>query len=398
LGTEFAYFNYRISNWTQMHKNYLRIAKFFLLLLLVFETANDTLAGSSDGRISQVGPSLYTISFPNQNIRVNFGVTPSHGLQHFVSVVELDDHVMLELVNLLKEQIDQLPAAFVGRYLPIEILPMHIHNSAEFGFTLDQRMILEVVKSKPGMSIEGSIKFSFLHQTAFLLSEEPSLKARVKDFHNYLNSLHDTFLDSPNQPTDTDFHKGYVSEYASGEIGGSYSPAAEFAELFAHLLCNETRSEVLDFAHENQESLLGIKVRRFINFLDTNVPGFEPGFFTTPTISAYQTPDVEDGALLLSVHELRSYESIDFSAMEDPRSGYSNSGDLYEDLPVRSWEDGTQRDEPLHQPVLEDYKPYDQAEHKNDQANKKRKNKKRKDGSGWLLAGAAIYVLMQLAK
>jgi hypothetical protein len=85
-------------------------------------------------------------------------------------------------------------------------------------------------------------------------------------------------------------------------------------------------------------------VRRFIDYLAGYVAGFDRDYFYPSEVEAYTTPTPtdQDGGVLLSIHELRSYESLDFDAMEDQQKVWSNTdeGDVYEDLPTNSWEQG----------------------------------------------------------
>jgi hypothetical protein len=317
-----------------------------------------------------------------------------------LSETDLDENEKPEVVRLLKQQIDQFPEPFINKYLDVDILPMHIDSKSEFGYNLDHRIIIEAGKIKQGMSYRNSVKSGLAHQIAYLLMEDPNTKEAADNFQNYLNSMYQTFHGSQGNTGYSIYEQGYISRYANGEITGNYSAAIEFAELFAHLTCEENRVDVLAFLEHQPENILSIKVNRFIDFVTENVDGFNREYFFPSEMPAYTTPapnDV-DGEVLLSIHELRSYEAIDFEAMNTVDKGWASNEkkDIYEDLPTKSWEGEEPEVEYQVYSYSENADTFYPKENQNHQSPQKKK--KKKNGRGLLIAGAAIYVLLQLAK
>jgi hypothetical protein len=358
-----------------------------------------TFGQQNHGQISGSDPGNIRISYPAQTIDVSFDYMPSNGVQHFTSKTDLNQHEKLRVVGLMKQQIDQLPASFVNKYLDVEILPMHINGKSEFGYNLDRQIIVEVEKIKQGMSYQNSVKSALAHQIAYLLMDDPTSRESVQDIQNYLNSLNQTFSDTKKHVGYSIYEQGFVSRYASGEISGNYHPSTEFAELFAHLTCEENRADLINFINDQPENILSIKVRRFIDYLAGYVAGFDRDYFYPSEVEAYTTPTPtdQDGGVLLSIHELRSYESLDFDAMEDQQKVWSNTdeGDVYEELPTNSWEQG--EPEVAHEVLSYSEQSSSFGPHDAQSKETSKKKKKKKTRRGLLIAGAAIYVLLQIA-
>lgn len=352
------------------------------------------------GQISQIQSGSYRILYPSQIVKVYFDYTPSNGLQHITNATDLNENEQYEVVNVIKQQIDQLPEPFIIKYLNIDILPMQIDNKSEFGYNLDQQIIVEAGKIKQGMSYRNSVKSALAHQTAYLLMDNPNTRQAAQSIQKYLNSLYQTFHNSNGSAGYSIYEQGYVSRYASGELSGDYNPAMEFAELFAHLTCDENRYDLLEFLDNHPENILSIKVRRYIDFLTENVTGFDHSYFYPSEKHAYTIPTTvdPDGEVLLSIHELRSYESLDFNAMEEQEKVWTSKDedDVLEELPTKSWEED--KPEAAYEVLSYSEKSSSFGPQDAQKQQPPKKKKKKKNGRGLLIAGAAIYVLLQLAK
>jgi hypothetical protein len=275
---------------------------------------------------------------------------------------------------------------------------MDILNDSEFGYNLDHQIIIEAGKIKQGMSYRNSLKSALAHQIAYLLVDDPQVKDQVNEMKTYLNSMHQTYYESNKNDGYSIYDEGYVSRYANGEITGLYSASLEFAELFAYLTCDENRQDLLDFADKHPDRVLAAKVRRFEDFLSTHIYKMNVHEINFSSEPSYTTPEYNDvdGEVLLNIHELRSYESMDFDAIENEDNDYLSSAnnDIYEELPTKSW------DEP--EPDVEDrvFKyPWEQEQNVDrTQTQHEQKKRKKKKGTGLLITGAALYVLLQLLK
>ena len=282
--------------------------------------------------------------------------------------------------------------------MDIDIIPMDILNDSEYGYNLDHQIIVEAGKIKQGMSYRNSLKSALAHQIAYLLVDDPQVKDQVNEMKTYLNSMHQTYYESNKNDGYSIYDEGYVSRYANGEITGLYSASLEFAELFAHLTCDENRQDLLDFADKHPDRVLAAKVRRFEDFLSTHIYEMNAHEINFSSEFSYTTPEYSDvdGEVLLNIHELRSYESMDFDAIENEDNDYLSSADndIYEELPTKSW------DEP--EPDVEDrvFKYTWEQEQNVDrtQTQHEQKKRKKKKGTGLLITGAALYVLLQLLK
>jgi len=352
----------------------------------------------NQGQISQIRTGEYQISYPNHVFRVYFDYRPINGLQHITSKAYLGENEQYALVQILKDQIDQYPQSFIEKYLDVDINPMDILNDSEFGYNLDHQIIIEASKIKQGMSYRNSLQSALAHQFAYLLADDPQVRDEVKEIETHLSSMHQTYYGSHKSDGYSIYDKGYVSRYANGEITHSYSASLEFAEMFAHLTCKENRQDLLDFADNHPDHVLSEKVRIFNEFLYTYIYQRNPKEIQLSPEPSYTTPEYvdADGEVLLNIHEFRSYESLDFDAMENEDANFQSSADhdIYEELPTKSW------DEP--EPDVEQrvfkyaWEPEQNVDRTQNQPEQKKR--KKKNGTGLMITGAALYVLLQLLK
>ncbi len=372
-------------------KNFIFLFQYLLLSIA-------TQAQYDQSQINRIRTGEYQISYPGQVIGVYFDFRPANGLQHITSSTEMDESEQYALAQILKDQIDQYPINFISEYLDLDIIPMNIHNDGEFGYNLDHQIIVEVEKIKQGMSYRNSVKSALAHQIAYLVDENPNFKSTTDELKSDLRSLHQTNDEFYRNTGYSIYEQGYVSRYASGEISGNYSASIEFAELFAHLTCDENRQDLMDFAHDNPDHVLSSKVRRFEKFLSNHIYHLNTNEISLSREPSYTTPEYNDmdGAGLLNIHELRSYESMGFDEMENEDNTFLSSADndIYEELPTKSW------DEPEPYVKQRVFK-YNDAPGKNEEETQYQQNqqkRKKKKGTGLLITGAALYVLLQLLK
>jgi len=384
--------------------------KLVLLSFLLSLISSGTFAFQVNGRISHMGHGAYRIMYPQQIIKVYFNYDKYNGLNKVFTETDLSSYEQMEIAKLIKQQIDAWPEAFVNEFVDVEIYPLSINSRHEFGYLIDNQMIIDVRKIKQGMSFKNSVKSSLAHQAANIIKEHPNTKEASSRMRNYLNSIHLTYTDDDDQGNYSIYEQGYVSRYASGELSGLYSPELEFAELFAHLTCDDNKDDLLNFVNNNPNNILSIKVGRFMDYLTEEVPGFDRAYFQLEDLPSYSTPSYDDvdGDVLLSIHELRSYQSVDFESMNEVES--SKEPIYEEDL---SWLPGNEpdfQDEPFaaaweNEPPEVEYEvyrnsdpetTYERNEEPREYKSKKKKNKK--NGKGLLLTGAAIYVLLQILK
>jgi hypothetical protein len=352
-----------------------------------------TTANSGNGNLVQLSPGSYRIAYPRINIDIFFDHIPV-GVNEDIKVdIYLNENEKFEIANILKQQIDDLPEAFIIKYLNREIYMLQINNNSEFGYNTDKEIIVEVTKIKQGMSYSNSLKSALAHQLAHLIEFSPDSRNAAGMLKSYLNTLYQMNYKSDQKTGYSIFDKGFVSRYANGELSGQYSVSDEYAEIFAHLICEENRSDLMDFLAANPQNVLGMKVSRVIDFIDEHVSTLSRGYFMGEEIvTTYTIPmDIqEDGEVLLAAHELRSYEAFDFAATNNDDRGWeykdkpSGSGSAdYTEPKVNSYGNSFSQPEPYQEEVQMDTNYYSSS-----------KQPSKKKGGGWIWVAAVIAFLV----
>ena len=357
------------------------------------------------GNIRFLDPGTYQIEYPNQTINLYFKYPPAIGIQKLIAEPSLTENERYAIVNILKDQIDQLPAEFIDKYLNIDIFPLHILNQYEFGFYYNHQIVVEIKNIKNGMSFNTSIKSSFIHEVAHLIEQNPNNEEESIALKEYLNTIYNTYHNNDIIMNSDLYQSGFVSGYASGELIGGYNDSEEFAEIFAHLIIQESRTDLIEFMDTHPGSTLTAKINGVIDFIEKNVPSLNKvNFWGELKETNYAaTPDAEiDGALLLAAHEHKSYETLDFNSMEVSETLYikqidnSDPDDISTDIRENSYE--TRLNQISTYYSLDPY--IELTEVRSDQLppDDKQKSKKRKkrNGRGLLIAGAALYIMLKL--
>lgn len=104
-----------------------------------------------------------------------------------------------------------------------------------------------------------------------------------------------------------------------------------------------------------------------------------------------------EGAELLAAHELKSNETYDFKSSNSESEYELESFSSSAVLEISESSDANKistNSEPLYDPIESIF----QSDSNKQQSKKKQKTKRKKKGTGLLIAGAALYVALQLLK
>jgi hypothetical protein len=289
--------------------------------------------------------------------------------------------------------LDELPEAFKIKYLNRDIYMLQINNNSEFGYNTDKEIIVEVTKIKQGMSYSNSLKSALAHQMAHLIEFSTETRNAAGMLKSYLNSLYQANYKSDQKAGYSIYEKGFVSRYANGELTGQYSVSDEYAEIFAHLICAENRADLMHFLAANPQNVLGVKVSRVIEFIDEYVNNLSQGYFMGEEVATTYTIPIDiydDDELLLAAHELRSYESFDFSATNSEERGWD----------VKATPSGSGKVE-YTQPNANTYgksyvqqEPYEEESQVDTPYYSSNKQPSKKKGGGWIWVAAVIALLV----
>lgn len=299
--------------------------KIFTLATLICFWPWLNILADNNGRINRIKSGVYQLSYPEQSMHLFFNYIPSNGLQNMFAEIELSDNQQYEIVFILKQFIDQLPQEFITRFLDIEIFLLRIQNETDYGYTLDDQVVVEISKMRRGSSFANSIQTSFAHELAHLVEKDQDTKSGAAAMKNYLKNIRSTYYSENNRSTSI-YDQGYVSRYASGELGKGYNPNEEFAEIFAHLLCRESRANLFRYLEREGGSVLNVKMDRYLKFLEYNLPYLGENYLTNNVEVEVPVPlnsyESLDGDLLLLSHEQKSYEAMSYDMMEEEEDDY----------------------------------------------------------------------------
>ena len=378
-----------------------------VLLIWMFLWSLIIHAEKNSGTIRFLDPGAYQIEYPNQTINIYFKYPPILGTKKLIAESSLTENEKYAIVKILKNQIDQLPVEIVEEYLNIDIFPLHILNQHEFGFYYDHQIIVEIKDIKNGMSFYSGIKSSFIHELAHHIENKQNNETAFKVLKQYLTEMYMANENSNNEINSDVYQNGFVSRYASGELTGNYEVSEEFAEIFTHLICMESRMKLIPFLESHPESMLANKINRFVDFLDENVPSLDRKYIfgAAGDFDNYSSTNHEiDGDLLLISHELRSYESFDFKVLEDSEKQFMTNHKLEESANIDYSSSEVEKSNPVsdysvyqYYNTSDSYSQYESDQNKKNKSSKIKKKKKRK-GTGLLIAGTALYIALQLMK
>ncbi|MCK5210267.1 MAG: hypothetical protein KAQ79_19660, partial [Cyclobacteriaceae bacterium] len=174
-----------------------------------------------------------------------------------------------------------------------------------------------------------------------------------------------------------------------------------------HLICEESRTVLMEFMETHPGSILNAKVNRVIDFLEKNTHSLNKAYFFGASEETNNVLTLDagiDGALLLAAHEHKSYETLDFNSMKvtetssESQINNLNPADISTDIRENSNEANLNQITTYYS--LDPYAELTQVRTDQIPPNKKQKSKRRKkrNGTGLLIAGTALYIALQLLK
>lgn len=362
-------------------------------------------AGNQQGKILKIKTDVYQIDYANQIINIYFNYSPDDSFDNLVAGIQVTPEKKMEIVRTICGVVDQLPDDFIGKFLGLEIFPMHILSETIAGYYSAGKIVLEISDEKLSRMYDGSIQENFLHEVAHHIYKQMEYRPETVALMDFLKDIQ---RQSPLGYIHRDNYMpyGYISFYSSGGSSGKYDPEEEFAELFAHLVCRNNREKMMQYLREHSGGVLDKKVNRYISYLGNIIPSLNHDFFhgiENPMLAYTEAHNEEVG--ILTAHEQKSYETIPQEEHDD-----ANVSDIA--MMVGQIEKEFDKDFETDEIITEDdldiafvYEPEIKTEsstaNKKNERKKQHKAKKTKNksrGEGWLLSafGIAIAVAAEL--
>ena len=369
-----------------------------LLIVALYFICAQIEAKNANGNINFIAPGIYQVAYHSRLIYIQFDPDYNPDHHELFATADLTEKKRYAIVKIIKDQIDVLPEDIIETYLQIEIIPSHIIDGSKFGFSHKNQIVIDVGKTKPGMSYDESIKSSLANEIGKLIFEQNSRSHEIKTLETYLKEFY-LYNHDQLQNGDNIFKNGFVSKEAAGISQNGYSVSNEMAELFAHLTCIESQEKIYQFLETNPASILQEKIIHFVSYLEDVSQGFDQEyFFNDSMLPKKRSPGKSNNQntdQLLAIHELKSNETYDFTAInstpEFDANIYATPSNITEFEDFENIEMSVRSD--IEEEQIE---TVFNSGNNNTDKKKPKKTKRKKDGSGLLLVGGLIYLTLQL--
>lgn len=356
-------------------------------------------AKENDGAINYIEPGAYQLIYTNQIVNVIFNPSSIPGSNEHFGMADLNEEDRKGIVQILKNQIDLFPSEFIRDYLNVRIFPTHIFDRKIFGYYYGDKIVIEVDKIISGISYTQSLTSSFILELGYIVEQRQHSNRETKKFKIYLEEFHENnrFLIQDNSNI---YQSGFVSSQAAGRLDDKYSSTEEFVQLFQHLMCINNRDKLVQFMDLNPDSELTKKVNKFIEYLESTIHSLNRDYFFGNSHEIKEPSAQEmalNGAQLLASHELKSNELFDFTLIPgDEESQFElESNEQKPELKEDTYEyyfttNAERRTKQIETLIYQDSSK--------DSKNDKKKPRRKKNGTGLLIAGTALYIALQLLK
>ena len=372
-----------------MEKRLLAIAVLFICL--------QSISKSNDGNINFISPGTYELEYGYRTINIHFDPVLSNKLIDLCQPADITERKRYEIIKSIKDQLDLLPIDFLDNYVTFEILPVRIFDFQKYSFMHENQMIIDINKKKSGMSYKQSIDHALLFEVGKNMLEKNTQLIATKTLTKYLQEFY--LRHSKSNFNRSIIESGFVSIEAAGAGAHEYSVSQEIPELFAHLICPESRERISRYLDRYPESILSEKVSKFVTYLEQISDGFE--FDLINTSPAYQKAKFAQlnnelrNDELLTLHELRSNETYDFSYVAEFEEFEANSVSSSASSNIIV-EDGNEDDIYLKNNEQKQIETLFNSQPPDKSKKKSKKSKRRKDGTGLLLVGSLVYLTLQI--
>ena len=400
--------------------------KKYYLLLLAFCSQICLFAQSEQGSIKKFNEGIYQIIYPNQSIDIFFNYSPSYTIASLVEPAKLTEAEQELFAKSIRDAIAELPNEFIKKHLGVEIYPSSIKNDEVYGYHFMDQIVIDAEKHKVDADYSLYIKTLFMHELGHIIEEDRDIQKGAKELKDYLEYSYLTNKKATS--SETSLENGFISIRAHGTEEQQYDASEEFSEIFSHMLLQQHRGPIMDYVSNNPNSILTSKIDRFIEFSDEflELPSshfrlskpnydFEKPTFTLESLKNRDyNPGVKqfdpgmDGDKLLEKHEMKSYESFDFSDekyLEQRVESISDELDQKTGVDDNVLEQEPEYIQPLYSESPPPYEfdtyahePYYEPEPTTSSNQKEKKNKrsKRKKGTGLMIAAGLIYLTLEI--
>jgi hypothetical protein len=261
-------------------------------------------------RVSEISPEPLgkVLSYPNCRITIFFEepiVRMAGGV--WLQKEKIDSATQVTICSTIEKVFAQMPQTFRSEFDKVDIYLVHTNKEFMYNWHQNRDVFLDAYRIRPGLSETESYVTSLLSELGFMIadkySDTPDMAALIGQFRNY-RQRYRTGLKIKEQDSMYDF--GYVNRISFANNSALYDPQMEFGEIFAHMVCPETKGELTDFVTTQPNADLSAKVER----MNKTIRGLFPELKNFPIGFLLDNDDqVKSGqSELLAAHELRSFQ------------------------------------------------------------------------------------------
>ncbi len=278
---------------------------FLFLIIICFSGTAIALQQVSEPSPEPLGK---VISYPNCRITIFFEEpTLRFAGGVWLKKEKIDHNTQVSMSTTIEKVFNQMPPKFRSEFDRLDIYLVQTNKDFTYNWHLNKNVYLDVYRIRPGLTDSVSIVYSLLSELGFVIadkySDSPDMASLLNNFKNYRKQYR-LGLKIPEHESTYSF--GFVNKLSIGNNSAVYDPRLEFGELFAHMACQETNSELMDFVSNQPNAALSVKVDQMnstVRRLFPELNNFPAGFLM------HNDDQVENGQReLLAAHELRSFQ------------------------------------------------------------------------------------------
>jgi len=365
---------------------------FLFLSILYF---SGTVSALQQFRETSTEPLGKVLSYPNCRITIFF----EEPIIRLVGGVwlqkeKIDRETRVSMCNTIEKVFDKMPPKFRAEFDKMDIYLVHAKNDFLYNWHQNRDVYLDAYRIRPGLTDTGSYITSLLSELGFIISDKycdsPDMESLNIHFRNYRQSYR---IDFKMKEQESTYYSGFVNNLSIAKYSSIYDPRTEFGEIFAHMICPETKMKLMDFVANQPNADLSKKVYRMRNTVSRLFPElnhFPDGF------ELKSNDQAESGqSELLAAHELRSFQTNMAELATDDNeieSSYQNESTEFVSLQNEFF------------PLLENQTTSNSSPHvfiaaENDRVTRENytstpvPEKKKKKKGGWILLGVILLSL-----
>lgn len=225
--------------------------------------------------------------------------------------------------NTIQRTFGQMPAELRNEFDSLEIHLSHTENDERYNWRRQEVLFLETRQIRPGLTEEGSLTTSLLAELGYIMAAK---RQDITEMKIALRTLEKFRMKIPGYGVtfgmQNCYDQGYINDLVLSGNPQRYDPKEEFGEIFAHLICPETRDSANEYIENNTESVLAKKVAVVHHAVRVGYPVLAD--FPEGINLQLSEPADSEQSQLIAAHELRAFE-VNMEPLTEDDTDFDNS-------------------------------------------------------------------------